>query len=127
DSFVEVLRINEAKEISTFVTNFMSASERKNKRRSNEGKAVNNLLVSTYLDRLTAALGDDGRFDSLFDELSANEIMTRNDIIALASQFCGQIGKSASRLQALQRIRARHTKLMKFKGHPSTTASQSAA
>jgi hypothetical protein len=121
ESFLKMLRMNVDEPISMFVANVMSASKQKGKNEAKKNVPLNNYLIAEYLERLTCALGDDKKFGLLFDELSANEAVTRADAVAIASQFCGQTAKSTSRPHALERIRERQTKLMKFKGQPSTS------
>jgi hypothetical protein len=127
ESFLEMLRMNEAAPISIFVMNIMSACRQKGNGELNKRESMNHQRVADYLDRLAAALGDDSKFETLFDELSADETLTRNEAVAIASQFCGQTAKSTPRRQALQRIHGRQMKLMRFKRHSSTTANHSAA
>jgi len=121
ESFLEILRMNAREPISTFVANVISASKQKGKNELKKDSLLNDHLIANYLERLAVALGDDTKFGTLFDELSVDKTVTRADAVAIASQFCGQTATSTSRRHALERIRERHMKLMKFKGRPSTS------
>jgi len=126
DSLLDALRIHADMPISAFVANMLSRSERAVPPSKSKGKGkkaaipMNDRLVDDYVKRLEVALGDDAKFEPLFEELRADERVGQAEAVAIASRFYGQTPKSTSRPKALTRIRDRHEKLMTFKRHPST-------
>src|SRR5262245_6681909 len=87
---------------------------------------VNDRLIDDYAKRLVAALGDDAQFIPLFEELYADERVAQAEAVAIASRFYGRTPKSTTRPKALERVRGRHVKLMKFKRQSSTSARSAA-
>jgi hypothetical protein len=83
-------------------------------------------LVSDYLKRLEASLGDDAAFRALLDELRSDARVQQPEAVEIATRFYGLTPSKTSRPKALARIRERHEKLMSFKKQPST-AGRSAA
>jgi len=99
----------------------------KGKSKGKKGAApVDDRLVDDYVKRLEAALGDDGKFEPLLQELQADERVGQAEAVAIASQFYGQTRKSTTRPKALDRVRERQIKLMKFKQQPSTSGRSAA-
>ena len=128
DSLLDTLRKNADVPILLFVANAASAlapkvkDESKRKGNSKKGAVpVDDHLVDDYVKRLEAALGDDARFEPLLQELQADMRVAQADVVAIASRFYGRTAKSTSRPKALERIRERQVKLMKFKRQPSTS------
>lgn len=126
DSLLDVLRKNGDVPIPVFVANVMSPPAPKSKGASKgKGKKgaapVDDHLVDDYVKRLEAALGDDAKFEPLLQELQADERVGQVKAVAIASQFYGQTRKGTTRPKALERVRARQAKLMKFKRQPSTS------
>jgi hypothetical protein len=126
DSFLDILRVHSDSLISVFVTKAVSVSkpavpQSKPKSKSKKvSTSMDDRLVSDYVKRLEAALGDDAKFESLLSELSGDTRIQRGEAVAIASQFYKQTAKDTSRPKALERIRERQDKLMKFKRQPST-------
>ena len=128
DSLLDTLRKNADVPIPVFVANVVSApapkakGESKGKRKSKKGAVpVDDHLVDDYVKRLEAALGDDAKFGPLLQELQADERVAQAEAVAIASRFYGRTAKSTSRPKALERVRERQVKLMKFKRQPSTS------
>jgi hypothetical protein len=128
DSLLDTLRKNADVPIPLFVANAASAlapkvkDESKRKGNSKKGAApVDDHLVDDYVKRLEAALGDDAKFEPLLEELKADHRVAQAEVVVIASRFYGRTAKSTSRPKALERIRERHVKLMKFKRQPSTS------
>lgn len=69
-------------------------------------------LVENYLQRLEAALGNDGMFRAVFRELSADKSISKVEAIEIASRFMEPMAQSATRPKALQKILYRHEKLL---------------
>jgi hypothetical protein len=126
DSFLDILRIHSDSLISVFVAMAIAVSKpavSPSKPKSKSKKVATSMddrLVSDYLKRLEAALGDDAKFESLLTELSGDSRVQQAEAVAIASQFYKQTAKDTSRLKALERIRERQDRLMKFKRQPST-------
>jgi hypothetical protein len=132
DSLLDMLRNRADVPIRAFVAGVLAASAPKlkaaAKAKSNKKGAalVDNHLVDDYVKRLEAALGDDAKFEPLLQELQSDERVAQAEAVEIASRFYGRTAKSTSRPKALERVRERHAKLMKFKRQPST-AGRSAA
>lgn len=133
DSLLDALRIHADMPISVFAASMVTASERaapssKSKGRGNKPKSkgkeaaapMDDRLVDDYAKRLETALGDDAKFEALLAELCADERVQQAEAVAIASRFYGRTAKGTSRPKALERIRERQDKLMKFKRQPST-------
>ena len=69
-------------------------------------------LVEGYLQRLQAALGDDGSFRVLYGELGADRRVTKSDMIEIASRFVAPMPPSTTRPKALLKVLYRHQKLV---------------
>jgi len=126
DSFLDILRTHSDSPISVFVARAVSVSKpavSQSKPKSKGKKVATSMddrLVGDYVKRLEAALGDGAKFESLLSELSADSRVQQAEAVAIASQFYKQTAKDTSRPKALERIRERQDKLMKFKRQPST-------
>lgn len=126
DSLLDVLQRHADIPISVFVATVVSASNESRRAQRPKSKSkkgaipMDNRLVDDYVRRLEAALGDDARFESLLAELSADARVQQAEAVAIASQFHKRTSKDTSRPKALERIRERQDKLMKFKRQPST-------
>lgn len=88
---------------------------------------INEELVSTYLNRLQAALGDDRQFMPIFDGLRSDSSMAQGEVVALASRFVAKTPDSTSRIKALERILKRHQSLANFKLKQRAMGGRSAA
>jgi hypothetical protein len=102
------------------------ASASKPKRKKKAAGTMNSDLVADYLERLQAALGDDRKFNTLFESLKADVQIAQDEAVAIASKFYGKTSPGTSRAKALARIRERHDKLVEFTKNPSS-AGRSAA
>ena len=126
DSFLVTLRAHSDSLVSAFVAKAVSVAKpavSQSKQKSKSKKVATDMddrLVGDYVKRLESALGDDAKFESLLSELSADARIQQAEAVAIASQFYGRTAKSTSRPKALERIRERQDKLMKFKRQPST-------
>jgi hypothetical protein len=128
DSLLDTLRKHAEVPVSAFVESVASVNavnvKGKSKPKVNHKKKeilVDEHLVDDYVRRLEGALGDDAKFEPLFRELQADARATQLDIVAIASKFYGRTAKGTSRPKALERIRERQVKVMKFKQQPSTS------
>ena len=126
DSLLDTLRKNADVPIPVFVASVVSAlapkAKAESKGKSKKGATpVDDHLVDDYVKRLEAALGDDAKFGPLLQELQADERVAQAEAVAIASRFYGRTAKSTSRPKALERVRERQVKLMKFKRQPSTS------
>lgn len=137
DSLLDALRMKADLPVSALVPNAVHSSKPKRKGKDNKCKSsktkgkegvapVDDRLVDDYVGRLQAALGDDSKFEPLLEELRADERVAQPEAVAIASRFYGRTAKGTSRLKALERVRERQVKLMKFK-RQSSTAGRSAA
>ena len=102
-----------------------SASPEASKRRS--PVVIDETLVSTYLAKLEAALGDDRAFLPVFNALKADPSVQQAEAVALASRFVATTADSTSRTRALERVWKRHSALASFKLKQRAMAGRSAA
>ncbi|MGA7329004.1 MAG: hypothetical protein WBX25_32085 [Rhodomicrobium sp.] len=68
-------------------------------------------VVAQYLERLKIALGQES-FEPLFEELSKDKRVRKEEAAAIASEFVSATSKSAKKSDSLKRIRARHDNIM---------------
>lgn len=109
-----------------------SVASASNRKRAEGAAPVDQKLVTTYLNKLQAALGNDAAFNEVFRELSSNSRIMRIEAVELASRFLGPTPSSTSRPKALQRVFSRHQKLMESRAGsqsigPRSRSSRSAA
>lgn len=83
-------------------------------------------LIENYLQRLEAALGNDGLFRAVFNELSADRNITKVEAIEIASRFFEPLAQSATRPKALRKILYRHEKLLDARSGAKSIGGQAA-
>ena len=83
-------------------------------------------LIESYLQKLEAALGNEGMFRIVYRELSADKRADREAVIEIASRFFETTPASTSRPKALQKILHRHEKLMESRGASSSIGGKAA-
>lgn len=83
-------------------------------------------LVDSYLQRLEAALGNEGMFRIVYRELSADKRADREAVIEIASRFFETTPASTSRPKALQKVLCRHEKLMESRRASSSIGGRAA-
>ena len=88
---------------------------------------INQTLVSSYLAKLEAALGDDRAFVPVFEALLADQGVRQAEAVALASRFVAKTTDGTPRAKALERVLKRHSALASFKLKPRAMAGRSAA
>lgn len=88
---------------------------------------INETIVSTYLTKLEAALGDDRAFLPVFEALKADPEVQQAEAVALASKFVARTPDSTARGKALERVLKRHAALASFKLKQRAMAGRSAA
>lgn len=101
-----------------------SASQANPKRRA---AVINENIVSTYLIKLEAALGDDRAFLPVYEALKADPKVQQAEAVALASKFVARTPDSTARSKALERVLKRHSALASFKLKQRAMAGRSAA
>jgi hypothetical protein len=134
DSLLNVLRKNADAPITAFAAAMVVSASAPKAKGARNGKSnakkgaapVDDYLVSDYVKRLEAALGDNAKFEPLLQELQADERVGQAEAVAIASEFYGKTPKGTSRPKALGRILDRQVKLMKFKQQPSTSGRSAA-
>src|SRR5215831_16357521 len=82
-------------------------------------------LVIRYKEKLEAALGDEEKFNAIYNDLCANPAVGKPEIIALAKRMTGGGGRTQD--AALKKIWNRHRSLMMFKAKSRATGGRSAA
>ena len=88
---------------------------------------INENLVSAYLSRLEAALGDDREFTPIFEALQTDAEVRQAEAVALASRFVAKTADSTPRAKALERVYKRHASLSSFRLKQRAMAGRSAA
>ena len=88
---------------------------------------INEAIVSTYVTKLEATLGDEMAFLPLFNQLKADGAVGQPEAVAIASRFVAKTASSTGRGQALERVWKRHASLASFKLKQRAMAGRSAA
>jgi hypothetical protein len=88
---------------------------------------INETIVSTYLSKLEAALGDDRAFLPVFEALKSDPEVHQAEAVALASRFVAKTPESTARSKALDRVLKRHASLASFKLKQRAMSGRSAA
>jgi hypothetical protein len=88
---------------------------------------INETIVSTYLTKLEAALGDDRAFLPIFEALQADREVHQAEAVALATKFVAKTADSTPRGKALERVLKRHAALASFRLKQRAMAGRSAA
>lgn len=83
-------------------------------------------LIEGYLQKLEAALGNEGMFRIVYRELSADKRAHRDAVVEIATRFYEPTPASTTRPKALQKILLRHEKLMESRGASSTIGGKAA-
>lgn len=84
-------------------------------------------VVDAYVDALGRAKHDDKKFPLLFEALSADERIGKDELVAIASRFAFRMAKSTSRKVALERIWKMHNASETFAAKSRATKGKSAA
>lgn len=87
----------------------------------------NETVVSTYLAKLEATLGDDRAFLPVFEALKADPAVQQPEAVALATKFVAKTADGTARSKALDRVLKRHAALASFKLKQRAMAGRSAA
>jgi hypothetical protein len=119
-----LLRDRASMELGAFVRMGTEAAPGATSRRRNIPR-VQDDLVFHYKEKLEAALGDEEKFSTVYNDLRANTAVGKPEIIALAKQMTGSgvRGEDA----ALKKIWSRHQSLVVFKAKARATGGRSAA
>ncbi len=125
DSLLSIMRSNADVPISGFVAKVLAPPKTKGKGKK-DSPPVDDRLVGDYVARLEAVLGTSEKFDALLEELQTDARVGQAEAVAIASLFYGKTAKGTTRPKALERIRQRQAKLMKFKRQPSTSGRSAA-
>ncbi len=84
-------------------------------------------IVDAYVNALTRAKHDDEKFPSLFGELSVDDRLSKDDIVAIANRFAFKMAKSTSKRTALERIWKMHNASETFAAKSRAMKGKSAA
>lgn len=125
DEFINVISGKGELSVDVFVSSLVASASKRE--RQKEGRPVDENLIDKYVTRLERALGNERAFLEVFNELRDDETMPQERVVAVANRFMGRTPASTSRPKALERIRQRHAKLMKFKSRTEGMAGKSAA
>ena len=93
--------------------------------RTRNAAALREDMVIQYKEKLEAALDDEEKFSTVYDDLRANAAMGKPEIVALAKQMTGSGARTED--AALKKIWSRHQSLMVFKAKSRATGGRSAA
>jgi len=112
-------------EIGAFVQTATEAAAPRRSTRTRAAPAVRDDLVAHYKEKLEAALGDEEKFTTIYNDLRANTAIGKPEIIALAKQMTGSGARAED--AALKKIWNRHQSLVVFKAKSRATGGRSAA
>jgi hypothetical protein len=87
-------------------------------------RAVDHQLVDHYLGRLEQVLGDEQKFQAVYEALTADKRVTQPEAVELASRFLAPIAKRTSRPKALRRVLYRHEKLLEARAVSASMAAR---
>jgi hypothetical protein len=119
-----LLRDRASVELGAFVRMATEAAPGGASRKRNVPK-VQDDLVCRYREKLEAALGDEEKFSTVYNDLRANAAVGKPEIMALAEQMTGSGGRGKD--AALKKIWSRHQSLVVFKAKARATGGRSAA
>ena len=97
------------------------------KRKQPKARPMDEAVVTSYVARLEAALGDDAAFMALFRELAADKAVRQPEAAAMLSRFIAPSAASTPKGEALERILRRHQSLYTFKLKQRAIGGRSAA
>ena len=112
-------------EIGAFVRMTIEAAVPRRPTGKRGAPGVRDDLVIHYKEKLEAALGDEEKFTSVYNDLRANAAIGKAEIIALAKQMTGSGARTED--AALKKIWNRHQSLVVFKAKSRATGGRSAA
>lgn len=84
-------------------------------------------LIDAYVSALREAKHDDKRFPRLFEALSVDERLSKDDVVAIANGFAFKMAKSTSKKLALERIWKMHNASEAFAAKSRASKGKSAA
>jgi len=96
-------------------------------RTSRKARPMDEAIVSAYVARLEAALGDDPAFMAIFRDLSADRAVKQAEAVGILSRFIAPAASGTSKRIALERILGRHQSLHTFKLKRAAIGGRSAA
>lgn len=79
--------------------------------RTGRGSGLQANVVAEYIAKLESALGDSS-FDPVFEALTKDKRVRKEEAAAIASQFVSKTPKSAKKADSLQRIRSRNDNIV---------------
>lgn len=97
------------------------------KRTKKAPRPMNDQLVSYYLSKLEAALGNDDEFMAVFSTLQNDSDFTQVEAVAVGSKFVAPMAASTPKAKAFERILKRHKNLLTFKLKQRAVGGRSAA
>ena len=109
---LDLLRRRSEVSLAEFESRALRSVASASRRRAGAPPVDTKQLVESYLQRLEAALGNDGLFRAVYRELSADKNITKVEAIEIASRFLEPMAQSATRPKALRKILHRHEKLL---------------
>jgi hypothetical protein len=127
DSLLALLDVNRNVTPAAFVASLKNSAAVTSRTKTKKAALTMDVsIVAEYARQLEAALGDDSRFRSVFEQLRSDPNVGQLEAVEIANRFVGYTPPRTARTKALSGIRDRHKKLMDFKGKPSS-AGRSAA
>jgi hypothetical protein len=88
---------------------------------------MNEKVVTAYLAKLEASLGDDDAFMRVFDTLRADPEVRQVEAVGLAGRFVSPMAASTSKAKAFERILRRHQNIISFDRKQRAVRGRSAA
>jgi hypothetical protein len=105
---------NPSMDLATFERLAAEAGKPKPKSKSKEPKPepvpIRVDLVTRYRNALEGVVGNDEQFTATYDELSANQDLSSDEVVAIARELTG--ASPRNRTEALKKIRAQHQKIV---------------
>ena len=82
-------------------------------------------VINECLRKLRDTLGDEGRFMTVYNEMSKSKGINKNEAIAIAKEFAGASAKTKA--EAWKKVKALHSQMLNFDAKSKATAGRTAA
>jgi hypothetical protein len=125
EAIEKLLRDRASLELGAFVRMTTEAVPPRRLTRGRDAPGLRDDLIVDYKDKLEAALGDEEKFATIYNDLRANPAVGKPEMIVLANQMTG--GGARTQDAALKKIWNRHQSLVMFKAKSRATGGRSAA
>ncbi|GBF27298.1 hypothetical protein MnTg02_02350 [bacterium MnTg02] len=93
--------------------------------RRSRAQTVREDVINECLRKLRDTLGDEGRFMTVYNEMSKSKGIYKNEAVAIAKEFAGASAKTKA--EAWKKVKALHSQMLNFDAKSKATAGRTAA